>query len=126
MHTYLHCLLHCTPRPSAAPSSGRHVASGSGVGCVHTGAGEPVVVPSRLEALRWVHSDSALVEGRLVGANAVQLGGSLHLAAYVFHREAVKARRRRVAGRRRRRWEARLRREVRQQAPPLPFSTPAY
>jgi hypothetical protein len=29
------------------------------------------VVPSRLEALRWMHSDSTLVEGRLVGANAV-------------------------------------------------------
>jgi hypothetical protein len=40
-----------------------------------------------------VHSDSALVEGRLVGASAVQLGASLRLAAYVFHREAVKARR---------------------------------
>jgi hypothetical protein len=40
-----------------------------------------------------VHSDSALVEGRLVGASAVQLGASLRLAAYVLHREAVKARR---------------------------------
>jgi hypothetical protein len=77
---------------------------------------EPAVVPSRLEALRWVHSDSALVEGRLVGADAVQLGGALRLAAYVFHREAVKARRvwgvdarRRVGAGRRRRREARLR-----------------
>jgi hypothetical protein len=34
-----------------------------------------------------------LVEGRLVGGYAVQLGGGLRLAAYVFHREAVKARR---------------------------------
>jgi hypothetical protein len=40
-----------------------------------------------------VHSDSALVEGRLVGAGAVRLGASLRLAAYVFHREATKARR---------------------------------
>jgi hypothetical protein len=39
--------------------------------------GEPALAPSRLEALRWVHSDSALVEGRLVGASAVQLGGCL-------------------------------------------------
>jgi hypothetical protein len=46
-----------------------------------------------LEALRWVHSDLALVEGRLVGASAVQLGGGLCLATYVFHQEAVKARR---------------------------------
>jgi hypothetical protein len=30
---------------------------------------------------------------RLVGAGAVQLGGALRLAAYVFHRVAVKARR---------------------------------
>jgi hypothetical protein len=34
-----------------------------------------------------------LVEGRLVGAGAVRLGASLRLAAYVFHREATKARR---------------------------------
>jgi hypothetical protein len=60
--------------------------------------GEPALAPSRLEALRWVHSDSALVEGRLVGASAVQLGASLRLAAYVFHREAVKARRVRGGG----------------------------
>ena len=55
--------------------------------------GEPALAPTRLEALRWVHSDSALVEGRLVGAGAVRLGASLCLAAYVFHREATKARR---------------------------------
>jgi hypothetical protein len=52
---------------------------------------------SRLEALRWVHCDSALVEGRMMSASAVQLGASLRLAASVFHREAVKARRVRVA-----------------------------
>jgi hypothetical protein len=45
-----------------------------------------------------LHCDSALVEGRLVGASAVQLGASLRLAAYVFHREAVKARRVRGGG----------------------------
>jgi hypothetical protein len=43
-----------------------------------------------------VHCDSALVEGRMMSASAVQLGASLRLAAYVFHREAVKARRVRV------------------------------
>jgi hypothetical protein len=59
---------------------------------------DPALLPSRLEALRWVHSDSALVEGRLVGANAVQFGGGLRLAAFVFHREAVKARRMRGGG----------------------------
>jgi hypothetical protein len=62
---------------------------------------EPALAPSRLGALRWVHSDSALVRWRggwwLVGASAVQLGASLRLAArgvYVFHREAVKKARR--------------------------------
>ena len=49
----------------------------------------------RSPVTRWVHSGSALVGvgGRLVGAGAVQLGGALRLAAYVFQREAVKARR---------------------------------
>jgi hypothetical protein len=69
------------------------LAGGTGAGGVHWRAS-----PSRLEAaLRWVHSDSALVEGRLVGASAVLLDvapAPRGVAMYVLlHREAVKARR---------------------------------
>jgi hypothetical protein len=105
MHMYLHCPLHHAPRVrllQAVDAWWQAQASDAFTG-------EPSLAPSRLEALRWVqHSDSALVEGRLVGASAVRLGASLHLAAYVFHREATKARRVRGAGARgrcgRRRW----------------------
>jgi hypothetical protein len=91
MHMYLHCPLHCAPRVRLlqAVDAWRVARASDAL------AGEPALVPSWLEALRWVHSDSALVEGRLVGASAVQLGGGgggcpTH-AACVFHREAVKA-----------------------------------
>jgi hypothetical protein len=108
MHTYLHCPLAALRAPSPKPrarllravDAWRAARASDALGVAVSGtllfaAGEePAAAPSRPEALRWVHSDSALVEGRLVGAGAVQLtGGVLRLAAYEFHREAVKARR---------------------------------
>ena len=89
MHMYLHCPLHHAPRVRLlqAVDAWRQAQASDAF------TGEPAPAPSRLGALRWVHSDSALVEGRLVGPSAVRLGASLRLAAYVFHREATKARR---------------------------------
>jgi hypothetical protein len=84
MHTgYLHCPLHCVPRARLL----QVVDAWRAAQAADALTGEPAVAPSRLEALRWVHSDSALVGGRLMaGAGAVKLGGALRLAAYVSHR----------------------------------------
>jgi hypothetical protein len=64
MHMYLHCPLHCAPRVrrySRRSTRGGRVAQAS-----DALTGEPALAPSRLEALRWVHSDSAFrTEGPL-------------------------------------------------------------
>jgi hypothetical protein len=63
MHMYLHCPLHHAPRVRLlqAVDAWRQAQASDAF------TGEPALAPSRLEALRWAHSDSALVEGRLVG-----------------------------------------------------------
>jgi hypothetical protein len=55
--------------------------------------------PSRLDALRLVHSSAVVVACRLVGARAAAMEEEFRLAAYGFRREAVEARRVRVRGR---------------------------
>jgi hypothetical protein len=60
MHTYLHCPLHCAPRVRLLQAVG----AGRVAQALDAFTGEPALMPSRLEALRWVQSDSALVEGR--------------------------------------------------------------
>jgi hypothetical protein len=71
MHMYLHCPLHRAPRVRLLQAVGawREAQASDAF------TGEPALALSRLEALRWVHSGSALVGGRLVGASAVQLAG---------------------------------------------------
>jgi hypothetical protein len=61
MHMYLHCPLHHAPRVRLlqAVDAWRQAQASDAF------TGEPALAPSRLEALRWVHSDSALVEGLL-------------------------------------------------------------
>jgi hypothetical protein len=93
MHMYLHCPLHCAPRVRLLQAvDAWRVAQTS-----DAFTGEPALVPSRLEALRWVHASTPIRRwwrgGWWVPVRCSWGGGWASRRSYVVHREAVKARR---------------------------------